>query len=122
VPIDFFETEVRKLQDQFNEVFGDRVICDIRTRQVAIFSICNLGLLSRRITKSKDRKLIQKFMQRKTNLSNFFKTAIQQQTQHNERRAQWSNYSNTTEGKTDGFSGDSRSNNSRTDSQARATS
>jgi len=72
MPINFFETEVRKLQDQFNEVFGDRVVCNVRTRQVAIMSICNLGLLSRRIAKSKNRDLIRLFMKRKSILTNLF--------------------------------------------------
>ena len=74
MPINFFETEVRKLQDQFNEVFGDCVVCNVRTRQVAIMSICNLGLLSRKLSKAnnKDRHLIQSFMKRKTILKNLF--------------------------------------------------
>jgi hypothetical protein len=52
MPVKFFKTELRKLQDRFNETFGAMVTCDLKTRQKIILTIAGLGLLERKISTS----------------------------------------------------------------------
>jgi len=72
MPIDFFDTEVRKVKDRFNETFGQLEACDIRTREAVILSIISLDRLSKKIKMSKDKSLIQRFMRTRTALNGVF--------------------------------------------------
>ena len=72
MPIDFFEREVTKTQDRFNETFGQLEVCDIKTRQAVILSIISLARLAKKIRVSRDKKMIQKFMRTKTALNGVF--------------------------------------------------
>ena len=47
--VDFFEKEVTKAQDRFNQTFGKLTVCDIRTRQQAILKIIKMSLIRNRI-------------------------------------------------------------------------
>jgi hypothetical protein len=58
--VDFFEREVHKAQDRFNETFGKLTVCDIRTRQRAILKIIKMSLIRNKIIQEKVKeKLIQ---------------------------------------------------------------
>ena len=50
MPIDFFETEVSKAQEKFNQTYGVMVVCNLKLRQATIMSIIHLSLLCRKIT------------------------------------------------------------------------
>jgi hypothetical protein len=86
--IDFFDREVTRLQDKFNETFGKRVVCNIRTRNAAMISIVGIGLLARKINKSADKKAvrqeIQEFMSRKKIIDRFFERNINPLTERSE--------------------------------------
>ena len=40
--IDFFEKEVSKVRERFNQTYGVMVVCNLNHRQAAILSIINL--------------------------------------------------------------------------------
>ena len=77
MPIDFFESEVTKVQERFNQTYGMMVVCNLKFRQAAILSIVNLNLLYKKITaaKSKDevRQDIQQFIRVRNILTSHFK-------------------------------------------------
>ena len=47
--IDFFHTEIRKVQDRFNETFGKLVVCNVNHRQRIMLSIIAMGRLEKKI-------------------------------------------------------------------------
>jgi len=69
MPIDFFESEVRKAQNRFNETFGTELVCNVNLRQSVILAICFMGNASKKIkaanNKDQVRSLIKKFMKTK---------------------------------------------------------
>ena len=69
----FFETEARKLQEQFNQVFGGVVVCDLKARQTAFLSIVSLAVLGRRLSKAKhkERSDIKKFIKRRNIINQY---------------------------------------------------
>ena len=73
---DFFEKEISKAQNRFNQTFGDLTVCDLRLRRTIIFSIVSMGRLSDKIVqaKSKDnvRGEIKRFMKTRNILNNLF--------------------------------------------------
>ena len=80
MPIDFFEKEVKKARERFNQTFGRMTVCDIKLRQSTILAICFLGNLSSKIreAEAKDmvREDIKKFMRARNALNNTF-TAVE---------------------------------------------
>ena len=76
MPIDFFENEVRKARERFNQTFGVQDVCDLKSRQSTILAICSLGLIAGKIKKAKNkddvRDEIKKFMRNKTILNSVF--------------------------------------------------
>jgi len=77
VPVDFFEREVQKTQQLFNQTYEVLVVCDLKLRQATVMSIINLNLICRKITNAKNkdevRSYIQKFMKSKTTINNHLK-------------------------------------------------
>ena len=51
---EFFEREMGRVQDRFNETFGAQVVCDINARQTVILAICQMGILARKIVTTKN--------------------------------------------------------------------
>ena len=47
--IDFFNTELCKVQDRFNETFGKLVVCNVSQRQRIMLSIISMGRLEKKI-------------------------------------------------------------------------
>ena len=73
--IDFFEKEVKNVQQRFNETFGVMTACDLKLRQSAILALIELCRLSEKIMSSKKNKVrdeIKKFMRAKSVLCNLF--------------------------------------------------
>ncbi len=102
MPVDFFETEVRKAQDRFNQTFGVMAVCNIRMRQSVILAIVQMGLLQRKIAKSRDKDLvreeIKRFVRARDVLKNVFNQAEQEINKLRERRKQqWLTHLNSAE-------------------------
>lgn len=76
MPVKFFKTELKRVQEQFNETFGMIIVCDIRTRQSVISAIVLMGLLQKRISgaQSKDevKPDIQRFVKTRNVLNKIF--------------------------------------------------
>lgn len=74
--INFFDTEVKKAQDRFNQTFGKETVCDLKLRQAVILAICFLSNEARKISnavhKDEVRTQIKKFMKTKTTLNKLF--------------------------------------------------
>lgn len=81
MPIDFFEKEVEKSQERFNQTYGSMVVCNLKLREAAIMSIANLGLLCRKITAAKRKHEmkddIRTFMRIRKTLNNHFNQLIE---------------------------------------------
>ena len=96
--IDFFEKELERLGTRFNKVYEYQVVCDLRARHAAIFTICRAGLITRSIRNSTDKNLIgeltREFSRLRDILNRFFDLMESQQerrryasTGNNERAA-----------------------------------
>ncbi len=72
MPIDFFTTELHKIQDRFNQTFGKLATCNVNTRMRVMLSIISLGFLERKIMAEKKRDDIQRFIRTKDVLNKFF--------------------------------------------------
>lgn len=70
--IDFFQNELHKVQDRFNQTFGRMVVCNINTRQRVMLAIISLGLLERKIMETHKRSDIQRFIRTRNVLNKFF--------------------------------------------------
>ncbi len=73
--INLFTKKLHRIQEQFNEVFGNHT-SNIDERQTVILAICWLGVLAKKITSSKDKverkDLIDEFNRGKNQINNFF--------------------------------------------------
>jgi len=79
MPIDFFQKEVGKVQQRFNETFGETEVINLSARFNIIFSIINLGLIAKEIHKQsikqngkKDIGKVKEFMRTKIILNKAF--------------------------------------------------
>jgi len=81
--INYFDQELCKIQQQFNETFGNLIVCDLRLRQKVILAIIGMGRLSRKIklARNKDqvRYEIRRFMKTRKILKNIFNQIDRQQ-------------------------------------------
>ena len=79
--IEFFDKEVRKVQQKFNVIFGRQTIVDLKARHSTVLSICFLGMLGNNITtgQQKDRDDVREFMRIRKVLNNFLIFAEGQQ-------------------------------------------
>ena len=83
--IDFFEKEFTKVQDRFNEVYGNRTVFNKKIKCSVILSITYLGILMHRINKAKRHEDIKQFIKRRDIFNNFLDYA-EQQFKSQERR------------------------------------
>ena len=51
MPINFFEKELTKVQERYNETYGQLTVCDIQTRQKVILNIIAMCRLKDKIMK-----------------------------------------------------------------------
>ena len=79
MPINFFQKEVKKVQDRFNDTFGETQVVNLSARFNVIFSIIHLGLIAKEINKQsikqngkKDIEKVREFMRTKEILNNAF--------------------------------------------------
>ena len=76
MPVNFFATELRKIQERFNQTFGEMVVFNIKTRQQTIFAIIGMGLLEKKISSTTDKRKvrddIKEFMHRSKTLNQLF--------------------------------------------------
>ena len=72
--IDFFEKEVKKARDRFNQLFGAEPVCNIEERQTLILAVCWLGVLSMRIKNDpQNRETVKEFLNHRNTLNQYFK-------------------------------------------------
>ena len=87
MPVDFFDREVNKVQQRFNETFGVLDVCDLQMRQKTILSIINMMRLKDKIMSTQDNKNIKedrsKFVKTRDALNSIFNQIDQEL---NERR------------------------------------
>jgi hypothetical protein len=79
---DFFDREVRNMQDRFNETFGKLIVCNINQRQRIMLSIISLGRLEKKIMTAQSQDAaqadIRRFMRTCKYLTKQFNTIEQQ--------------------------------------------
>ena len=56
--IDFFEKEVKRLQERFNATIGQEPTMNMRARYLAILAVCRAGILARSARETSDEKRI----------------------------------------------------------------
>jgi hypothetical protein len=56
--IDFFEKEVKRLQERFNATFGQEKTVNMTARYLTILAICQAGILARSVRGTSDEKRI----------------------------------------------------------------
>ena len=107
MPINFFDAEVKKCQDRFNETFGVMVVCNIQTRQRVILAIVNMGRLAKKIgaahTKDEVRDEIKRFVKSRDVLKTYFDDA-QKLIESKAKEKSWSNCTGTATKKKTGSS------------------
>ncbi len=81
--INYFDQELCKIQQHFNETFGNLIVCDLKTRQMAILAIVAMGQLAQKITEANDkghvRYEIRRFMKASSACKNIFNQIERQQ-------------------------------------------
>ena len=77
--IDFYQKEVKKAQQRFNQIFGTQVVCNIEERQLVIMAICWLGVLNIKIKENAESaELVREFTKYRNIINKYFN--------HKERR------------------------------------
>jgi hypothetical protein len=92
MPVDFFGTELSKIQNRFNQTFGSMPLCNPTVRIKVIFAIVQMCILHRKIIKDKKKEDIIKFVKIKDRLNSIFSTLIAEA-----KRRDHDNNSRTTE-------------------------
>ena len=86
--IDFFEKEVKRLQQRFNETLGQAKTISVMVRYVTILTICRMDLIARSIKESADEqtraKMTKEFCNKREGLNKFFDLMESQQTRRNQ--------------------------------------
>jgi hypothetical protein len=86
--IDFFEKEVKGLQERFNATIGQERTTSMRARYLAILAVCRAGIIARSVRETSDEKRIgemtREFCNIREVLNKFFDLSEAQQ----ERRGQ----------------------------------
>ena len=102
--VDFFEKELKGAQNRFNKIFGDLVVCNIKTRQMLILAICGMGLMKTKIDNAHEkeavREEIKKFVRYRNVINDTFNKI---ETQLQERRKHGNTDYNTRENRKTGF-------------------
>jgi hypothetical protein len=55
MPVDFFEKEFATVCERFNQTFGKQTVCNLKTRYRVIIAIIQMGMLNKKIGKTKDK-------------------------------------------------------------------
>jgi len=90
MPINFFNSELTRLQDRFNSTFCVMTTCDLKARWSTILSIIRLGVLAKRINAASDkdqvRTEISQFIKGRDTLNKWFDYVQTQINQQQKRR------------------------------------
>jgi len=74
--VNYFEKELIKVRERFNQTFGKQIVSDLRTRAQVIIAIIHMGLLSDKIMKAKDKEMvrddIRMFIRKRNTLTTIF--------------------------------------------------
>jgi hypothetical protein len=57
--VNFFEKELIKVRERFNQTFGKQTVCDHQTRAQVIIAIVHMGTLNNKIIKAKDKSMVR---------------------------------------------------------------
>ncbi len=88
--IDFFEKEVKKAQERFNQFFGTQTVCNIEERHAAIMAICWLSVLNKRIKENAENaELVREFIKYRNKLNKYFNQKERRKTyvEHTNKKA-----------------------------------
>jgi hypothetical protein len=55
MPVDFFEKEFTMVCERFNQTFGKQTVCNLKTRYRVIIAIIHMGMLNKKIGKTRDK-------------------------------------------------------------------
>ena len=86
--IDFFEKELTAVRQRFNQTLGKLAVCNLKTRYQVIIAIIQMGLLTKKIARTKDKSRvrddIRMFIRIKNTLMTIFSTTekIWQERRH----------------------------------------
>lgn len=75
--VNFFENELFKIREKFNQTIGTMPLCNPRVRAHVIFAIIKMGLLKNKIIKERDKEDISKFVITRDKLDSIFNTLTQ---------------------------------------------
>lgn len=77
--VNFFEKELTRIWERFNQTFGKQIVCDLQVRAQVIIAIIHLGMLGNKIMKAKDKEMvrgdIRMFIRIKNTLTTIFNNA-----------------------------------------------
>ncbi|PQP35738.1 hypothetical protein C6A37_00800 [Desulfobacteraceae bacterium SEEP-SAG9] len=77
--VNFFEKELIKVRERFNQTFGKQFVCDLQTRTQVIIAIIHMGMLNNKIMKAKNKEMvrddIRMFIRIKNTLTTIFNNA-----------------------------------------------
>ena len=77
--VNFFEKELIKVRERFNQTFGKQFVCDLQTRAQVIIAIIHMGLLGNKIMKVKDKEMVRDdiriFIRKRNALTTLFNDA-----------------------------------------------
>ena len=81
--INYFDQELCKIQQHFNETFGNLIVCDLMLRQKVILAIVAMGQLAQKIAEANNkdhvRYEIRRFMKASSACKNIFNKIDRQQ-------------------------------------------
>lgn len=88
MPVDFFESELGKVRNRFNNVFGELIVCDLKVRQTLIHAICWMGVLKRKVDSAKDKEAVREEIKKFVKYRDLVNTVLNRvETELLERRA-----------------------------------
>lgn len=80
--VNYFENELHKAQQRFNETFGRQTICNLKTRRFTMLAITAMGRNAEKIVEAKDKTCVRyeiaRFNKARTRLEKLFTQFIQE--------------------------------------------
>ncbi len=72
MPVEFFEKELFRVQERFNQTFGTMPTCNPTLRAKVVFAIVQMCILKNKIKEENRREDISKFVRTKSRLERIF--------------------------------------------------
>jgi hypothetical protein len=57
--VNFFEKELTRVRERFNQTFGKQTVCNLQARAQVIIAIIQMGMLNYQIMKAKDKSTVR---------------------------------------------------------------